>query len=339
LVNITMKQLLEAGVHFGHQSRRWNPKMRPYIYTERNGIYIIDLKKTLKMLRDACKFVRDAVADGRTVLFIGTKKQAKDSIYEAARDCNMFYVNNRWLGGMLTNFRTVRRSVLRMMEIERMEQDGTILHYTKKEQAMLIKERQSLEKNLAGVKKMDQLPGVAFVVDPHKEDIAVRELRKLKIPIVAIVDTNCDPDLIDWVIPGNDDAIRAVKLISQKIAESVAEGLQARADSGLTLQAEVPTGPLGVDIEGLERKYRDVVQEEEAEEEINYFGEEEEEPGMPLEGAVYQADPSATPVSAGTPVEETTGTPIAETQVSPAKGDQPHPASPDQEAVSANQQQ
>lgn len=272
-----MKQLLEAGVHFGHQSRRWNPKMKPYIYTERNGIYIIDLKKTLKMMRDACKYVRDAVADGRTVLFVGTKKQAKDSIFEAARDCNMYYVNNRWLGGMLTNFRTVRRSVLRMMEIERMENDGTILHYTKKEQSMLKKERESLEKNLAGVKKMDQLPGLAFIVDPHKEEIAVKELRKLKIPIVAIVDTNCDPDVIDWIIPGNDDAIRAVKLISQKMAESVAEGLQARADSGLSLQAEVPVGTLGPDIESLEKKYRDVVEGEE-EEEINYFGEGAPEP-------------------------------------------------------------
>jgi small subunit ribosomal protein S2 len=309
VVNITMKQLLEAGVHFGHQSRRWNPKMKTYIYTERNGIYIIDLKKTLKLLRDACKFVRDAVADGKTVLFVGTKKQAKDSIFEAARDCNMYYVNNRWLGGMLTNFRTVRRSVLRMMEIERMEQDGTIQHYTKKEQSMLAKERQSLEKNLGGVKKMDQLPGVIFIVDPHKEDIAVKEARKLKIPIVAIVDTNCDPDLIDWVVPGNDDAIRAVKLISQKMAESVAEGLQARADSGLSLQAEIPTGPLGVDIESLEKKYRDVVGTEDEEEEINYF-----------------ADPDAVlDPEAVTAVEADSGVPLGETQVSPAKGDQPDP--------------
>lgn len=277
MVNITMKQLLEAGVHFGHQSRRWNPKMKQYIYTERNGIYIIDLKKTLKLLRDACKFVRDAVADGQTVMFVGTKKQAKDSIFEAARDCNMFYVNNRWLGGMLTNFRTVRRSVLRMLEIERMEQDGTIQHYKKKEQSMLMKERQALEKNLAGVRKMDKLPGVIFIVDPHKEDIAVREARKLRIPIVAIVDTNCDPDLIDWVVPGNDDAIRAVKLISQKMAESVAEGLQARVDSGLPLQAEVPAGSLGVDIESLEKKYRDVVESGDEEEEVNFFAAGEEE--------------------------------------------------------------
>lgn len=276
MVNITMKQLLEAGVHFGHQSRRWNPKMKPYIYTERNGIYIVDLKKTLKMLRDACKFVRDAVADGRTVLFVGTKKQAKDSILEAARDCNMYHVNNRWLGGMLTNFKTVQRSILRMLEIERMEQDGTIQHYTKKEQSMLLKEKQGLEKNLAGVKKMRDLPGVVFVVDPHKESIAVKEARKLKIPIVAIVDTNCDPDVIDWVIPGNDDAIRAVKLISQKIAESVAEGLQARADTGQPMQAELPQVTLGVDYESLEKKYRDFDGEEE--EEVDYFGEGSPEP-------------------------------------------------------------
>lgn len=311
MVNITMKQLLEAGVHFGHQSRRWNPKMKQYIYTERNGIYIIDLKKTLKMLRDACKFVRDAVADGQTVLFVGTKKQAKDSIFEAATDCNMYYVNNRWLGGMLTNFRTVRRSVLRMLEIERMEQDGTIQHYKKKEQAMLIKERQALEKNLAGVKKMEKLPGVIFIVDPHKEDIAVREARKLQIPIVAIVDTNCDPDLIDWVIPGNDDAIRAVKLISQKMAESVAEGLQARVDSGLPLQADVPGGTLGVDIESLEKKYRDVVGTgDEDDTEVNFF-------------APDESDTEDQGVSdAGTP-----------------EADEPNPAKEGEELVTANPDQ
>lgn len=298
MVNITMKQLLEAGVHFGHQSRRWNPKMKQYIYTERNGIYIIDLKKTLKLLRDACKFVRDAVADGQTVMFVGTKKQAKDSIFEAARDCNMFYVNNRWLGGMLTNFRTVRRSVLRMLEIERMEQDGTIQHYKKKEQAMLARERQALEKNLAGVKKMDKLPGVIYIVDPHKEDIAVREARKLKIPIVAIVDTNCDPDLIDWVIPGNDDAIRAVKLISQKMSESVIEGLQARIDSGLPMQADAPASTLGVDIESLEKKYRDVVGTTDEEGETNYFA-----PDAEAENADAPAGADAPAAAADAPAE------------------------------------
>lgn len=298
MVNITMKQLLEAGVHFGHQSRRWNPKMKQYIYTERNGIYIIDLKKTLKLLRDACKFVRDAVADGQTVLFVGTKKQAKDSIFEAARDCNMYYVNNRWLGGMLTNFRTVRRSVLRMLEIERMEQDGTLQHYKKKEQSMLIKERESLEKNLAGVKKMEKLPGVIFIVDPHKEDIAVREAQKLRIPIVAIVDTNCDPEPIDWIIPGNDDAIRAVKLISQKMAESVTEGLQARIDGGLPLQADIPAGTLGVDIESLEKKYRDVIGTEE-EEDVEFFAPDANEEGNLETAGVAGAD-AATETPAAT---------------------------------------
>lgn len=280
MVNVTMKQLLEAGVHFGHQSRRWNPKMKPYIYTERNGIYIIDLKKTLKLLREACRFVRDAVAEGQTVLFVGTKKQAKDSIYEAATSCNMFYVNNRWLGGMLTNFRTIRRSVNRLLEIERMIQDESINQYSKKEQAMILREKTGLEKNLAGVKKMDRLPGVLFVVDPHKELIAVKEARKLRIPVVAIVDTNCDPDLVDWVIPGNDDAIRAVKLISQKIAESVSEGLLARADSGLELQTELPTPPPTVDIESLERRlrYDEDVAEDVEEEEVDYFGEGAPEP-------------------------------------------------------------
>ena len=308
MVNITMKQLLEAGVHFGHQSRRWNPKMKPYIYTERNGIYIIDLKKTLKMMRDACKFVRDAVADGKTVLFVGTKKQAKDSIQESAGECNMYYVNNRWLGGMLTNFRTVRRSVLRLLEIERMEQDGTINNYTKKEQSMIQKEKSSLEKNLAGVKKMDQLPGVVFVVDPHKEHIAVQEARKLKIPVVAIVDTNCDPDVIDWVIPGNDDAIRAVKLISQKMAESVAEGLMARADSGAPLQAELPTGPASVDVESLERRMKYVESQDDGAEAIDYFAAD----GTPL---VPEAAPDAEAVAG----EAEAVVPVAEVEEKPAE--------------------
>ncbi len=237
-MNVTMKQLLEAGVHFGHQSRRWNPKMKPYIFTERNGIYIIDLKKTLKLLRDAMKFVKDAVSEGKTVLFVGTKKQAKDSVFEAAQTCNMYYVNNRWLGGCLTNFDTIRKSVARLMELERIIEDGTIENYTKKEQSMLVKEKESLEKNLSGVKKMTRLPDIVFVVDPHKEAIAIHEARKLKIPIVGIVDTNCNPDVIDWVIPGNDDAIRAVKLIAGKIAESVVEGLMTRQEMGDELQVD-----------------------------------------------------------------------------------------------------
>jgi small subunit ribosomal protein S2 len=231
-LSISMKQLLESGVHFGHQSRRWNPKMKQYIYTERNGIYIIDLKKTLKMLREACQFVRDSVAEGKTVLFVGTKKQAKDSIREAAQACGMHHVNNRWLGGMLTNFRTVRKSVIHLLELDRAVMDGTIVQYSKKEQSRILKERASLEKNLAGVKMMERLPDILFVIDPHKEQIAVREANKCGITAVAIVDTNCDPDPIDWVIPGNDDAIRAIKLISDKISEAVREGLMIRAETG-----------------------------------------------------------------------------------------------------------
>lgn len=228
--SISMKQLLESGVHFGHQSRRWNPKMKQYIYTERNGIYIIDLKKTLKMLREACQYVRDSVAEGKTLLFVGTKKQAKDSIRDAALGCGMHYVNNRWLGGMLTNFRTVRKSVLHLLDLDRKVQDGTMALFSKKEQSRLLKERAALEKNLAGVKMMDRLPDIVFVVDPHKEQIAVREANKCGIPVVAIVDTNCDPDQIDWVIPGNDDAIRAIKLVCDKMCEASREGQMIRAE-------------------------------------------------------------------------------------------------------------
>lgn len=223
--NVSMKQLLEAGVHFGHQSRRWNPKMARYIFTERNGIYIVDLKKTLRLLREAVKFVQESVSAGQKVLFVGTKKQARDTIANAAEGCNMYYVNNRWLGGMLTNFKTIRHSIERLIELERMWKDGTINRYSKKEISMLDRERTSLAKNLSGVKEMKKLPGVIFIVDPHKEHIAVREAIKLNIPIVAIVDTNCDPDLIDYVIPGNDDAIRAIKLLTEQVKLACIEGL------------------------------------------------------------------------------------------------------------------
>jgi len=223
--NVTMKQLLEAGVHFGHQSRRWNPKMAKYIFTERNGIYIIDLKKTLRLLREAMRFVRESVALGKRVLFVGTKKQARESLQNAARGCGMYYVNNRWLGGMLTNFATIRRSINRLIELEAMWEDGTINRYSKKEISRLEREKTSLAKNLSGVKNMKEVPGVLFIVDPHKENIAVNEARKLQIPIVAIVDTNCDPDVIDYVIPGNDDAIRAIKLMCEQVKMSSIEGL------------------------------------------------------------------------------------------------------------------
>ena len=222
---VTMKQLLEAGVHFGHQSHRWNPKMAKYIFTERNGIYIIDLKKTLRLLREGMKFVKEGVAQGKKVLFVGTKKQARESIEQAAKGCGMFYVNNRWLGGMLTNFNTIRKSILRLIDLEKMEADDTLKRYTKKEISRFQHEKDSLSRNLSGVKNMTELPGIVFIVDPHKESIAVHEANKLKIPIVAIVDTNCDPDLINYVIPGNDDAIRAIKLMADQMKFACIEGL------------------------------------------------------------------------------------------------------------------
>jgi small subunit ribosomal protein S2 len=223
---VTMKQLLEAGVHFGHQTRRWNPKMKPYIFTERNGIYIIDLQKTVKMMEDAYAFVKDVIADGGTVLFVGTKKQAQSTVREEAERCGMFYVNVRWLGGMLTNFQTIRKRVRRLQEIEQMGTDGSFGVLPKKEVLQLMKEKQKLEKFLGGVRDMERLPDAVFVVDPRKERIAVQEARKLNIPIISIVDTNCDPDEIDYVIPGNDDAIRAIKLICGRMADAVIEGLE-----------------------------------------------------------------------------------------------------------------
>ena len=223
---ISMKQLLEAGVHFGHQTRRWNPKMREYIFTERNGIYIIDLQKTVKKIDEAYNFVRDVAMDNGTVLFVGTKKQAQESIEQEAKRCEMFYVNQRWLGGLLTNFKTIQSRIAKLREIERMEENGDFDLLPKKEVVKLKYIQDKLEKNLGGIKEMKKLPSCMFVVDPRKEHIAVQEARCLNIPIVAIVDTNCDPDDVDYVIPGNDDAIRAVKLIASKIADAVLEGKQ-----------------------------------------------------------------------------------------------------------------
>ncbi|MCF6093807.1 30S ribosomal protein S2 [Microaerobacter geothermalis] len=223
---ISMKQLLEAGVHFGHQTRRWNPKMDRYIFTERNGIYIIDLQKTVKKVEEAYYFVRDLAANGGTLLFVGTKKQAQDSVQEEAERCGMFYINQRWLGGTLTNFQTIRKRIDRLHQLETMEGDGTFDVLPKKEVILLKKEKDRLEKFLGGIKGMTSLPDAVFVIDPRKEHIAVAEARKLGIPIVAIVDTNCDPDEVDYVIPGNDDAIRAVKLLTAKIADAVVEGNQ-----------------------------------------------------------------------------------------------------------------
>ncbi len=233
---VTMKQLLEAGVHFGHQTRRWNPKMAEYIFTERNGIYIIDLQKTVRKVDEAYRFVRDLVASGEKILFVGTKKQAQDTIKEEAERCGMFYVNQRWLGGMLTNFRTIATRIARLEEIERMEEDGSFDVLPKKEVIELRKEHDRLNRFLGGIRGMKTLPGALFVVDPRKERIAVAEARKLGIPIVAIVDTNCDPDEIDYVIPGNDDAIRAVKLLTSIIADAALEAAEGRSDAPGTAQ-------------------------------------------------------------------------------------------------------
>ena len=221
---ISMKQLLEAGVHFGHQTRRWNPKMARYIFTERNGIYIIDLQKTVKKVDDAYNFLREVASEGKSILFVGTKKQAQDAVKEEAIRAGQFYVNERWLGGMMTNFSTIQRRVWRLKELERMEEDGTFDVLTKKEVLGLRHEMERLEKYLGGIKEMKRLPGALFVVDPRKERIAVAEARKLNIPIVGIVDTNCDPDEIDYVIPGNDDAIRAVRLLTARMADAIIEG-------------------------------------------------------------------------------------------------------------------
>ena len=226
---ISMKQLLEAGVHFGHQTRRWNPKMAKYIFTERNGIYIIDLQKTVKKVDEAYNFLRSVAEEGKSVLFVGTKKQAQEAVKEEALKADMFYVNERWLGGMMTNFQTIQKRINRLKELETMEEDGTFEVLTKKEVLQLRHEMEKLEKFLGGIKDMKKLPGALFIVDPRKERIAVAEARKLNIPIVAIVDTNCDPDEIDYVIPGNDDAIRAVKLLTGRMADAVLEGRQGQA--------------------------------------------------------------------------------------------------------------
>jgi len=220
---ISMKQLLEAGVHFGHQTRRWNPKMKKYIFTERNGIYIIDLQKTVKKVDEAYNYVKELAANGGTLLFVGTKKQAQDSVRDEATRSGMFYVNQRWLGGTLTNFQTIRKRINRLKDIERMEEDGTFEVLPKKEVGELLKEKERLVKFLGGIKEMDRLPDAIFVIDPRKERIAIAEAHKLNIPIIGIVDTNCDPDEIDYVIPANDDAIRAVKLLTSKMADAILE--------------------------------------------------------------------------------------------------------------------
>ena len=237
---ITMKQMLEAGVHFGHHTRRWNPKMAEYIFTERNGIYIIHLQKTVEKFEEAYMFVRELAAQGGSILFVGTKKQAAEAIKEEATRCGMYYVNNRWPGGMMTNFKTIKKSLARLNNLTRMQEDGTFNLLPKKEVAGLQKEIFDLEKNLGGIKTMDTLPSAIFIVDPHKEKNAVLEAKKLGIPVVAIVDTNCDPDDADYIIPGNDDAIRAIKLISSAIADAVIEGKQGEQNAPAEETEEAP---------------------------------------------------------------------------------------------------
>ena len=234
---ISMKQLLEAGVHFGHQTRRWNPKMAEYIFTERNGIYIIDLQKTVKKVEEAYYFIRDIAAAGESILFVGTKKQAQDSIKEEAERVGMYYVNTRWLGGMMTNFKTIQKRIERLNQINKMEEEGTFDLLPKKEVLNLKAQRDKLEKYLGGIKDMKKLPGALFVVDPRKEKIAIAEAKKLGIPVVAIVDTNCDPEEVDYVIPGNDDAIRAVKLIASTISNAIIEGKQGE-DAAVAAEAD-----------------------------------------------------------------------------------------------------
>jgi len=246
---ITMKELLEAGVHFGHQTRRWNPKMKRYIFGARNGIYIIDLQQTVRMFKTAYDFVVGTVANGESILFVGTKKQARDSIYEEANRCEMFYVHNRWLGGMLTNFQTIKKGIERLKQLTGIFADGSVNRFPKKEILKLGKEKDKLENNLGGIRDMDRLPGAIFVVDPRNENIAVREARKIGIPVVAVVDSNCNPDEIDYIIPGNDDAIRAIRLITSRIADAciggrgrMEERLQAEADKDV-VEAGAVTGP------------------------------------------------------------------------------------------------
>jgi len=254
-----MKELLEAGVHFGHQTKRWNPKMKPYIFGARNGIYIVDLQKTVRMFKTAYDFIIDTTANGKSVLFVGTKKQARESIYEEANRCEMFYVHNRWLGGMLTNFQTIKKSIDRLNYLNEIMNDGSINLFPKKERLKLEKERVKLDANLGGIRNMNQIPGALFVVDPKNEAIAVREGRRLNIPIVAIVDTNCDPDYIDYAIPGNDDAIRSIRLITSRVADACAEGRERLAEKRHAevdkAEEEVPkVSAAGADLKPGERK-------------------------------------------------------------------------------------
>ena len=301
---VTMKELLEAGVHFGHQTKRWNPKMKPYIFGARNGIYIIDLQRTVAMFKTAYDFIMNTVAEGKSVLFVGTKKQARESIYEEANRCEMFYVHNRWLGGMLTNFQTIRQSIDRLNYLNEIQNDGSISVFPKKEQLKLAKERVKLDNNLGGIRTMNSLPGAIFVVDPKNEMIAVREGHRLNIPIVAIVDSNCDPDEIDYIIPGNDDAIRAIRLITSRVADACVAGkaryeekMQAEADKDVeeeseivTASAELKPGERKVISDGTEGPVVEIIRktaidETAVEEEMEPAADKETETEKPIDGS------------------------------------------------------
>jgi small subunit ribosomal protein S2 len=263
---ISMKELLEAGVHFGHQTKRWNPKMKEYIFGERNGIYIIDLQKTLKLFKDAARYVVEMAAQGKTVLFVGTKRQAQEAVAEEANRCQMFYVNSRWLGGLLTNMVTVQKSIKRLKELEQMAAEGAWGGRPKKEIVRMERERKHLDSNLAGIKDMPGLPDVVFVIDSNKEAIAVKEARRLGIPVVAIVDTNCDPDEVDWVIPGNDDALRAIRLFTSKIADAVVEGRALASEQDFTAEKvvtdETPVEDLSEYSQYVDPKYAEQIMQE-----------------------------------------------------------------------------
>jgi small subunit ribosomal protein S2 len=285
LTTVSMKQLLESGVHFGHQTRRWNPKMAKYIFGQRNGIYIVDLKKTVRLLKEACRFIKEVSQNGGTVLFVGTKKQAQDTVKEEAERCNMYYVNQRWLGGTLTNFRTISQSINKLKDFEKkLGNEESIQHLTKKERLDMSKDLEKLNKNLAGIKDMGGAPTVIFVTDTRKDHIAVQEAKRLGIPVVAIVDTNCDPDDIDYVIPGNDDAIRAVRLISARIADSILEGVMAASEGEEEIELTSPS------VDAYEAASEDSVSVE--------------QPETPVAEPVAEAEPAATEPVPAEPTEE-----------------------------------
>jgi small subunit ribosomal protein S2 len=299
-----MKELLEAGVHFVHQTKRWNPKMKEYIFGERNGIYIIDLQKTLKLFKDAARYVVEMAAQGKNVLFVGTKRQAQEAVAEEANRCQMFYVNQRWLGGLLTNMTTVQRSIKRLKELEQMAAEGSYGGRPKKEIVRLERERKHLDQNLAGIKDMPGLPDVVFVIDSNKESIAVKEARRLGIPVVAIVDTNCDPDEVDWVIPGNDDALRAIRLFTSKIAEAVIEGRGLATEQDFTAEKLVPDEASAEDLAAEYSQYVDPKYAEQIMQESLMMG--GNEPAPSRKGPASENNPESSSENAEVPAAEAT---------------------------------